>query len=74
MGSGEEVNPPATADDASALARASARWSSMSENQSKEKRRDDDDAWGGGAARLLLRLWGMCQSLVMMLKVKPLSV
>jgi hypothetical protein len=61
-GSWGGVPSPAAADDASALARASARKASVSENQSKEKCRDDDDAWGGGAACLRLRLWGMCQS------------
>jgi hypothetical protein len=68
------VPPPAPADDVSALARASARKASVSESQSNEKRCDDDGAWGGGTACLCLHLWGMCQSQVVTVKVKRLSV
>jgi hypothetical protein len=46
----------------------------VSENQSNEKRRNDDGTWGGGAACLCFRLWGMCQSQVVTVKVKRLSV
>jgi hypothetical protein len=73
-GSWGGVPPPAPTDDASALARASARKASVSENQSNEKRHDDDGAWGGGAACLCLCLWGICQSQVVTVKVKRLSM